>query len=483
MQLLPDDCLFALFEWLPLDDLCAFSRTCKRLQILGQQYFRRKFPSEANAEVEVVIGSRGKICVSPNKKYVKCFQKFITNISIVFCEEWESEDDESADEESAGEASADGRIRQMSLVVNFMKRKCNRIHSICVEGDIDLVPFCRKVKKILRSAETVVFKDRNQSGVDEATFLTYCSNMTTLILEDGISTRNANAIFQQKYRKLEHFYYIRSYGAYLRIDNLKTFFRHHPNIKTIAWMFHYGDAADDAFKCLQMVDYVTNLEHMFLLIDRLFADRFNTICNYLNEVCNCHNFQCLEIEFEGEEGASALKANSNLLANLKQCTKIHVTCMLLTEMIPVLQSLTYLRTLVLTNLTFEEDWNDYFDTDDLVQLVVNTQNIDLPFIEEVHLIDIDDEQLYVYILQFVSHWSKLKRIFLPACIWSDTVLHDSILATLSQQRRKLKDSCEVTIFTNHNGNRTNVKHDLVKVRYVEFKFHSFKKYATVSDYK
>lgn len=300
-------------------------------------------------------------------------------------------------------------------------------------------------------------------------------------MEDGMAVRNCNAIFQQKYGKLEHFHYIRSYGSDLRIQNLKTFFRHHPNIKTVAWMFHYDDAEDNALKCLQTVGYVTDLEHMFLLIDRLLADNFKSICTYLNELCNRHNFQCLEIEFEGEEGAVALKANSNFLANLKQCTKIHVTCMLLTEIIPTLQSLPYLRTLVLNDLTFVEDWNDYLDMDELVPLVDNTRNIDLPFVEEVHLVDMDDDELYVYILQLVTHWSKLKRIFLPACIFSDTVLHDSFLATLSQQRRKLKDSCELTIFTNHTGNITNLKHDLVKVKFVEFKFHPFQKYATVSD--
>ncbi|XP_037034137.1 uncharacterized protein LOC119072922 [Bradysia coprophila] len=489
LELLPDDCVLAIFEWLTLDDLCAFSGTCKRFQMLGQQYFRIHFPNEVNTEVEVKIGSKGKICVSPHKSYLKCFQKFITNISIVSYDHdgEESEDDESSedDEPSADEDPADERIRQMSLVVNFMNRKCNRINRICVEGDVDLDSFIHasgnKAKKILRSAETVVFKDRNHSGVDEAKFLMRCPNITTLIMEDGIAMQNCNAIFQQMYPKLEHFYYIRSYGTDLRIDNLKTFFRHHPKIKTVAWMFHYDDAEDDALKCLQMVDYVSNLEHMFLLIDRLLADNFNSICNYLNVLCNRENFQCLEIEFSGEEGAAALKANSKFLAKLKQCTKIHVTCMLLTEVIPALQSLTYLKTLSLADLTFEEDWNDYFETDDLVRLVDNTRNIDLPSIEEVHLIDMDDEHLYVYILQFVSNWSKLKRIFLPACIWSDTVLHDSFLETLSRQRKKLKNSCELTIFTNHNGNKTNLKHDLVKVKFAEFKFHPFRQYASVSD--
>lgn len=471
-----------MFERLTLDDLCVFSRTCRRLQILAQQHFQRKYRSEANTKVKVAIGLNGKLRVTPLQNYVKCFQKFITNICIVSYEQ--EEDEESTEDESTDDESADERIQSMSKVVNFMKRKCNKnIHGICVWGDIALDPFCKKIKKILRNAKTVTFTERNQSGVDEATFLSHCSNVTTLILEDGIPTRNCNAIFQQKYRKLEHFYFIRSYGSDLRIDNLKAFFRHHPTIITVAWIFHFEDHEDGALKCLQIVDYIINLEHMFLHIDRLLADDFHTICSYLNVLCNRHNFQCLEIEFEGQRGAAALKANSNFLANWKQITMIHVTCMRLTEVIPALQSLTYLRTLVLTDLTLEEVWNDHFGLDDLVAIVDNTRNIDLPFIEEVHFVDIDDEHMYIYILWFVSHWRKLKRIFVPASIYSDVVFHNSMLAKLSQQRRKLRNSCELTIFTNHKGNTTNLSHDLVKVKLVEFTLHPFRKYVTVNDCK
>lgn len=473
LQLLPDDCIFELLDRLSLDDLCVFSRTCRRLQILVQQHFQRKYRSEANRAIEVRIDlSRSKLSVVPYKNYVKCFQKFITNIAIVSYKR--KDDEESSDDESEDESE-----QPMALVVKFMKIKCNNIHAMCVEGDMALDPFCKKVKTILCSAQIVKFKDRSRSGVDEATFLTYCPNMTTLILEDGIPLRNGKAIIQQEYRKLEHFYFIWSYASDMRIDELKTFFRHHPNINTVAWMFHYNDIADNALKCLQSVDYCINLQHMFLLIDRLLGDDFNTVGDYLTVLCNRHNFQRLEIEFEGEAGAIALKANSNFLANLQQFTKIHVTCMVLTEMIPALQSLTQLRTLVLTDLTLPDGWNDYLDTDELIAVVDRAQNIDLPFIEEVHFVDIDDDEVFFYILQLVSHWSNLKRIFAPKCIYSGVVLN-VILPALNQQRRKLRNSCELTIFTNHSRNETNLNHDLVKVKFVEFTSDACHKYVTVN---
>lgn len=464
-MLLTDDCIFALFEWLPLDDLCACSRTCKRLQILAEQHFRRKFQSKANLEVEVGIGYDGKLRVSPSKNYVKCFQKFIRNICIYL---WTIEQEDFEDDDV-----------QMSLVVDFMKRKCNKnLYRVCVEGDIVLDPFCKKIKNLLRSAETVVFRDRNRRGFDEATFLKYCPNITKLILEDGIPKQNFNAILEQKYRKLEHFYYTRSYALDVRTDKLKTFFQLHSNITSVAWMFHYNDDEDRALECLRSVDYVINLEHLFLFICRLLAEKFNNICDYLNVLCNRHNFQYLEMEFEGEEGAAALKANSNSLANLKQFTKVLVTDMLLTEVIPALRSLKYLKTIVLTDLTAEEDWNDYFDWKDMVAIADNTQNIDLPSIEEVHIVDIDQEQVYVYILQFVRHWSKLKRILLPACMYSDTLLHNSIMKRLNRERKKLRNACELTIFTNHTENVTNLDHDLVKLKFVEFTFQDNMRAAT-----
>lgn len=135
-QLLPDDCILALFERLTLDDLCVFSRTCRRLQILAQQHFQRKYRGEANTEVEVEIVSNAKLRVRPFKINMKCFQKFITNIRILSYEQ----QDEQEDEESADKA--------MLLVAKFMKRKCNNnIHGIFIEGDIALDPFCKKVKK------------------------------------------------------------------------------------------------------------------------------------------------------------------------------------------------------------------------------------------------------------------------------------------------------------------------------------------------
>lgn len=81
------------------------------------------------------------------------------------------------------------------------------------------------------------------------------------------------------------------------------------------------------------------LSHQFGTHVSLLADHFTTICNYLNVLCNRHNFQCLEIEFDGKEGAVALKANSDFLTNLKKFTKIHIADVLLTKVIPILQSL------------------------------------------------------------------------------------------------------------------------------------------------
>lgn len=42
--ILNEDCVYALFDHLKLDELCAVNGTCKTLRELAGKYFRRKYP-------------------------------------------------------------------------------------------------------------------------------------------------------------------------------------------------------------------------------------------------------------------------------------------------------------------------------------------------------------------------------------------------------------------------------------------------------
>lgn len=445
---------------MPLDDLCLLSRTCKRLQALCESHFRRKYPNKANTEVQVGIGFDGKLRISPYENYVKCFYKFVKNVHIYV---WTFQQEDFEDEEI-----------NLPPVLNFIKTKCDKnLHRIVIEENIALVPFCKKIKKFLRSVEIVQFMNRNENGQNEVKFLNYCPNVTKLILQDGVN--DSNALLQQRLSKLKHFYYINSFAVDLNTEKLRTFFQKNDNIRSVAWRFDYSDEEARALACIQTVDYTTNLEHLFLLICSLLAERFSIICSYLYHLCNRGKFKLLEIEFERLEGAAALKSNVNSLVNLNQLTKIHLSSLRLSEVMPALRSLVHLKVIILNYLSTEDDWDEWLDSDNLTDLVDKTQNMDLPHIEEVHLVDIDDEQVYIYVLLLIRHWVHLKRMLHPASYNNGTKFHVDML---DRERKKLKDACKLTILTNHDGNEANMAHDLVKLKVVEFEYDCNTKNAT-----
>lgn len=87
-------------------------------------------------------------------------------------------------------------------------------------------------------------------------------------------------------------------------------------------------------------------------------------------------------------------------------------------------------------------------------------------IEDVHIEGIQgDKLLNAYIMYFVSNWINLKRISVPV---STRLITKFNVAEFNGARGKLRNACELTIFTNHKGNATNLDHNLVKLKFVEF---------------
>lgn len=84
------------------------------------------------------IDPYGQLSVHPSAKCIQCFYNFIKNVWI-----------------SVGNLKENGEWK-LACVVNFMKTKCDQnLHNTGIEGDIDLVPFCKAMEKLLRSVEVV----------------------------------------------------------------------------------------------------------------------------------------------------------------------------------------------------------------------------------------------------------------------------------------------------------------------------------------
>lgn len=171
-----------------------------------------------------------------------------------------------------------------------------------------------------------------------------------------------------------------------------------------------------------------------------------------------------------------LKSHANQLADLKQLSRIHLADIRLINIIPALRSLVHLKTIVLHSFTLEYDLiHSLSDFDDITALVA------VPQVEEVQFEYVFDTMC---ITLLVTHWMNLKRI-LVSTNRDDNYSPKFNIAMLNRARRKLKNACELTIFTNCEGNSTNLDHELVKLKFVEFEYdcdaHPFQRYCMPSN--
>lgn len=75
-----DDCIFHIFDWLPIDDLCSISETCKKFKKLSEEYFERKYATEKS--VDIIERDGGVICFRQTNNYVRCFHRQIRCVNI-----------------------------------------------------------------------------------------------------------------------------------------------------------------------------------------------------------------------------------------------------------------------------------------------------------------------------------------------------------------------------------------------------------------
>lgn len=435
-----------------------FSQTCTRLQALCDNHFRRKYPNEGTNEVEMEVEDN-EIIYRGRNDYIKYFFYFIQNVKIYASE---------------SKCTFNQNNEWAQRMADFFEFKCSRkLHRICVKGYMELLPWCKEIEHFLCNVEIVECIDDSRRGQDMLTFLKFCPNVKKLILNGCIHVENVDAVLGQKYEQLTHFSYINGGQMHFNPEQLKIFFETNHKVQCVA--LKCVDRNDDLNLVTSrnvnyfqtMATYATNLKHLFLTIGGTITKCFDSVCSQLNILCERDNFQSLVMRFDYDYGANTLQLYSNRMANWKQLTKVYLMRIRLIDVIPALRSLVHLKILVLT----EDGWFMVPDTnhmdnfDKIIDTSVGTQNFALPQVEEV-LIDCMKNSLSIsnLLMLFTRHWSSLKRVLVPSngC----DVQFD--VAGLIRARKKLESACDVTIFTNHDGNSTNLQHDLIKLKIVEF---------------
>lgn len=390
-----------------------------------------------------------RVRLSPIENYVKYFHNFIRNLTISM---WNFEENEELVNHQ---------------VVNFVKTKCDEnLEIIHIDGNINLGPLCEEIGSFLSKVRVVEFYQRHENGHDETTFLKYCPNLTKLTFIGPIRTDKIDSILQQKYQQLKYFY-LMNIESNLDVEKLKIFFQKNDKIQCIFWKYRYcGGDENNAVECIKTVNYVVNLEHLFLSIDSSLTKWFNDICHNLAVLCESKNFKFLELEFCYEDGANLLNSHANQLSTLRQFIKIHLKFISLYDVVETLRSLVYLKVIVFEDAT-EYDWDQWSNLDETIARVNSSPLMALPQIQEIFIEGVvGSGQLYAYVLQFVRHCKNLKKIYVPKRRRYQTQFDMKIL---DRERRKLRNACEVTILTSHK-NATNLEHELVKLKYFEFEW-------------
>ncbi len=447
-----DDCIYKILEFLTIKDLCVFSQTCTRLQALCNNHFLRKYPNEDEVEMEI---EDNEITYRGRNDYLKYFFYFIRNVKIY-----------------ASECTFNRNNEWAQRMAYFFEAKCDRkLRRICMKGYMQLHPWCKEIEHFLCNVEIVELIDDSRHGQDMLTFLTFCPNVKKLILNGCIHVENVDAVLGQKYEQLTHFSYINGNQMHLNPEQLKIFFETNQTVQCVALKFRDGDndlnlITSRTVNYFQtMATYATNLTDLFLTIGGTITKCFDSVCSQLNILCERDNFKSLVMRFDYEDGGNTLKLYSNRMANWKQLTKVYLMRIRLVDVIPALRSLVHLKILVLT----EDGWflvPDINSMDNLDEIIeVGTQIFALPQVEEV-LIDYMKNLMAVsnLVMVFARHWLNLKRVVVPSS--GGDAQFD--VAGLIRARNKLKSACDVTIFTNHDCNSTNLDHDLIKLKIVKF---------------
>lgn len=451
--MLNDDCIYKILEWLPIDDLCTFNRTCTRIRGLCDDYFHQKLSKLLNKEVIVRFDETTVEC----EMYVKCFNNFIKNLRIDCC----------------------GNV-DFNVVVNFIKTKCDpNVRKLGIRNFKVLAPNYKEIASFLQSAETVEFYNLAGSGRNQSALLKYCPNLTTISMrgydtDSKVTNFIFDDIFEEKYPKLQHLHLLKVRPEYLK--KLKSFLREHNSIKCMEWISFFDSDIYGQLQCIKaVVDLALNLEHLYLKVDE---NDFETICRYLEVICARDNFKSLYLQFRNEfcdpTTTNLLKSNASQLASFKQLTKISIKSwgLRLTDLIKALGRYVHLKSIELI-------WYDCVEM--IMWPLKEIPPIDtLPQIEEFTIIGRSSkEETLMFLMQFARYWVNLKKVTVYFEHYDvKQLIH---VAELNEARMKLENPCELTIFTNAKGNETNLNHELVKLKCVELEqFDSFERKCMVS---
>lgn len=197
------DCLHNIFEWISLNDLISAAETCKRLHRAAGEFFRRRYVSR---EITMRHGS-----IYLPYREINTFIEYIPRITIT---------------------CTNMRLNRL------IGEKCKSLRHIRLIGSL-LDDRIEHLKGILKHVETVDVVECPNREEFYQFFLLHCANVKSLSIQRSSKIRNAAVIvgcdndwMHRTYSELKHVELLDMYE--LRRDELTTFFRRNPQIRSFS---------------------------------------------------------------------------------------------------------------------------------------------------------------------------------------------------------------------------------------------------------
>lgn len=272
-----DDCIYEIFAWLPLADLCSISETSKRLQALADDHFKRKHLENVPKMVNIYDSF-----TLPNQRHVQSFIHFSKAITVI------------------------GNTASKS---EYLRRDFHNLKSIgfryCHFDEL----FQKNMINIFKKVENIEI-DVCTGSVD---FLEHCDRLKFLKMTSKIR----NKIHLYELPALESFE-ITVNKKRKNAEFINAFFNHHPNIKRFACHFNIMAAPEYDLTYFGMV-FGSNLNCEELFYDFPSPFDFDLIRGQLEKLDQSDSLKRMAIMLK----ANFSEYNLNTLSTLRSMTELH----------------------------------------------------------------------------------------------------------------------------------------------------------------
>lgn len=396
--ILNSDCLFKIIDYLSLEDVYAFSKTCHHLQQVAGGYFQCNYPAAT------IIGLDDGILVQGSYSKMNGFSAFIQNISI---------------RGHVNGVDFGDAIKKFQFIAANCGESLKKMELINVSLHYDGI-MC--ITKILSQIETLTMNETLLFAFHWEYFLKYCVNLHRLSVV--LSTNCEHLWLLHRYPKLEHLELTTTkYG--FSIDELRSFFDQNPNITSFSTTATY-------FSCNRIALKNAKLNELTIQIEDSYKINLKLLANILNEFYQRSIYKRLYLHILPKKEKKTDKKN---------------------EMIGFIQSLNALEMLSISNYDCKIVLPPLINLKELN--VFNGSRINNLKDLATQLMNLECIQFYMAtsndILPFIQKSQKLNKIKVKK-LEKGTFFNGEILqiGRLNAERKKLIDAPKVTIYIKQN---------------------------------